>query len=120
MKTIALALIFLSAIFLKSCHLEKQARDTSAALQGVLVASQAKYHDSCVANPKQLTCLEINRGVAANDLLITAVETYCGWSVTMPPADTKAKCVPVQSAQAGLNAAIANASSLTQEIKGLL
>ena len=115
--------------------LEQKARDTAAALSGSIVAAQAQYQTSCAANPKQEVCQLINRGVAGENALITAVETYCGWAPTNPsapnagapgapttaaPPDPTATCVPVKSAQAALQAAIANATALTLEIKGAI
>ncbi len=100
--------------------LENQARDTAAALSGSIVAAQNEYQASCTANPKQEICQIINRGVSGESALITAVETYCGWATTLAPPDPDAQCVPVKSAQAVLEAAIANAASLTVQIKGAL
>jgi hypothetical protein len=106
---------------LTSCqHLEQKARDASAGLQGSIIAAQAKYHDTCVADSTQTACQDINRAIAGENALVTSIETYCGWSVTVPPADLNAKCVPVQSAQDGLNAAIANAQTLSLEIRGMI
>lgn len=100
--------------------LENQARDTAAALSGSIIAAQAKYQASCAANSGQEICQVINRGVAGENALLTAVETYCGWTPTPAPPDPAAKCVPVKSEQAALQAAIANAGSLTIQIKGAL
>jgi hypothetical protein len=100
--------------------LENQARDTAAALSGSIVAAQTQYQASCTANPKQQICDLINRGVSGENALITAVETYCGWTPTLAPPDPTAKCVPVKSAQAALQAAIANAATLTLQIKGAI
>ena len=52
--------------------------------------------------------------------LITAVETYCGWTPTLAPPDPTATCIPAKSAQAALQAAIANAAMLTLQIKGAI
>lgn len=116
-----LSLVIILTLATVACSpLEQQARNTAAALQGVIVAAQAKYHDSCVGNPSQNVCQAINKGVSGQNALITSIETYCGWSTTMPPADVNAKCVPVKTATAALQAAIANANQLTIEIKGTL
>ena len=112
--------VILTVVMLGCTPIEQQARNTAAALQGTIVAAQAKYHDSCVANPKQGVCQDINKGIAGENALITAVETYCGWSLTAPPADPNTKCVPVKTAQAGLSIAISNATALTLQIKGVL
>ncbi len=100
--------------------LENQARDAAAALSGSITAAQTKYQASCTAKPSQEICQFINRGVSGENALITAVETYCGWAVTPAPPDPNAKCVPVKSAQSALQTAIANAATLTLQIKGAL
>ena len=100
--------------------LENQARDAAAALSGSIVAAQTKYQASCTAKPSPEICQVINRGVSGENALVTAVETYCGWAVTPAPPDPTAKCVPVRSAQGALQTAIANAATLTLQIKGVL
>ena len=99
---------------------ENQARDAAAALSGSIVAAQTKYQASCGANPEQPICQMINRGVSGENALVTAIEGYCGWAATATPPDANAKCVPVKSAEAALQAAIANATTLTLEIKGAM
>src|SRR5882724_695410 len=116
--TIVLALGVLP--MLACATLENQARDAAAALSGSIVAAQTKYQASCTAKPSQEICQVINRGVSGENALITAVETYCGWAVTPAPPDPTAKCVPVRSAQGALQTAIANAATLTLQIKGAL
>lgn len=100
--------------------LESQARDAAAALSGSIVAAQTKYQTTCTTNPAQEICQVINRGVAGENALITAVETYCGWAPTLAPPDPAAKCVPVKSAETALRTAIANAATLTLQIKGAI
>lgn len=110
-----------SVLLMTACSpLETRARDTAAALSGSIVAAQTKYQASCTAQPSQEICQVINRGVSGENALITAIETYCGWAVTPAPANPTAQCVPVKSAQTVLQAAIANAASLTVQIKGAL
>ena len=75
---------------------------------------------SCTANSGQEICQLINRGISGQNALITAVEAYCGWTPTLAPPDPQATCVPVKSAQAALEAAIANAATLTLQIKGAI
>lgn len=120
MKFGVVVVLLLTVILVACSPLEQQARNTAAALGGVLVPAQAKYHDTCVADARQTICMTINKGVAAQNALITAVETYCGWSTTSPPTDPNAKCVPVKSAEQALTAAIANAAQMTTEVKGVL
>ena len=120
-RAVMLLVVVAGMVCLVGCSpLENRARDTAAALSGAIVAAQAQYQASCTANPKQQVCEMITRGVAGENALITAVETYCGWSATAAPPDPTATCVPVKSAQAGLEAAVANAATLTLEIKGAI
>ncbi len=116
--TIVLVVILLP--MLACSPLESQARNTAAALSGSIVAAQTKYQASCGVNPGQEICQVINRGVSGEDALITAVEAYCGWTSTLAPPDPTATCIPVKSAEAVLRAAIANASTLTLQIKGAI
>src|SRR5215471_14709701 len=114
MKAQKAILLVLCLITMVACSpLENQARDTAAALSGSIVAAQTKYQASCGANPTEEICRAINRGVSGENALITAIETYCGWSVTPVPPDSSARCVPVKSAQAALQTAISNAATLT-------
>jgi hypothetical protein len=99
-------------------QIERDARDTAAALSGVLISAQTQNQD-CIKDSTGPNCALISRGIAAQNVLITATETYCGWTVANPPA-SGAKCVPVASATAGLNSAISNASLIITEIKGVI
>ena len=97
--------------------LEQNARDASASLGGVVSAAQAQ-HQECLSDATSTTCQTIKRGVSGQNALVTAIETYCGWSTTTPPPDTTATCVPVKSAASALQSAISNANQLTTEVKG--
>jgi hypothetical protein len=121
MKKLIVVMMVMAAVVMTGCSpIEGQARDTAAALQGSLVAAQSQYQASCATNPSQSICQLINRGVSGENALITSVEAYCGWTAGTVPASPTATCVPVKSAQAALVAAIANATTLTLEIKGAL
>jgi len=121
MKLVASILMALALVPLIACSpVETKARDTAAALSGSIVAAQFKYQASCQANPAQQVCVAINKGVNAENALVSAVETYCGWEVNAAPPDPNAKCVPVKSAEQALVAAIANAATITTEIKGVI
>lgn len=119
MKTIFLTLILSLTLLTAACSpIENDARDAAAALNGAIASMQTKYNSTCTTNPNQNVCSLIDHAVDGQNSLITAVETYCGWSTTNPPPDQLAKCVPVNNAKAGLVAAIANANQLTLELKG--
>ena len=121
MRKLTTVLLVLCLLPMLGCSpLENQGRDAAAALSGSIVAAQTKYQASCTAKPSEEICQVINRGVSGENALITAIETYCGWTLTPGPPDPTATCVPVRSAQATLQAAIANAATLTLQIKGAL
>jgi hypothetical protein len=121
MKSLFTIIVAVAALVTLGCSpVETQARDSAAALSGSIVAAQTKYQTSCTADLSQQICQVINRGVSGENALITAIETYCGWAVTPAPPDPNAKCVPVKSAEAALQTAIANATALTLQIKGAL
>lgn len=96
------------------------ARDTAAALNGAIVAAQAQHQTQCTAAPTQAACVTINKGIDAENLLITTIQTYCGWSPTVAPANPTAPCVPVPSALAALNQAVSNANTIIPEVKAVV
>lgn len=95
------------------------ARDSAAALGGAIKSAQAQYQAECIADNQKVDCQTINRAVQAQNLLITATETYCGWSPTVPPP-TGQQCIPVATAKDGLTAAISNANAITLQLKGII
>lgn len=116
---IRLLAIFTATLLFTACPAEKDARNAAAALQGSLLAAQAKYQASCTAAPALQICHIINQGVSAQNALITATQAYCGWSAAAPPPKGT-KCLPVKSAEAAFTAALANARQLTGEINGAI
>jgi len=110
----------LSLVMLGCQPVENSARDTSAALGGLLATAQTQNQQTCQAQPTQTVCVLINKGIAAQAALITATEAYCGWTVGVVPGDPNAKCVPVKSAVQGLQAAIDNAKPFIAQLKGVL
>lgn len=100
--------------------IQQGARDTAAALNGALLSAQSKYQATCAAKSSQAACQLINRGIAAQNALITADQAYCGWSATVAPSDPNAVCVPVTGTNAALTAAITNAAAIIAEIQTLV
>ena len=118
---ICLILVVVASIVLCACPASEQnARDTAAALQGVITTAQTQYGTQCKSTPTDKPCVIINQAVDGQNALVTAVEAYCGWSQTAPPPDKTAKCTPVKSAEAGLKTAIANANLFITEVKGVI
>ena len=103
-----------------SATVQSSARDAAAAINGVLTSAQAKYTTACESDPGQTPCTLIKKGVTAQNLLITALDTYCGWSATTAPLDPSAACIPVASASQTLVNATSNVETLITEIGGLL
>lgn len=112
-----LAIVVLLAGF--ACHIDptiRAGRDTAAAAQGAIQAAQAQ----CKANAQAKVCPVIPQAAQAQNLLVTALETACGWSPTAPPADPNAKCVVVQGALPALSAATQNVNTILQQLKGAM
>lgn len=120
MNKFKLLLAFPLLILVACTPIEKNARDTSAALKGAIESAQTKYLTSCTVDKTQAPCIAINKSVAGQNALITSIQAYCSYSVNTPPADPNAKCVPVASAKAGLETAVANATQFISELKGVL
>lgn len=123
-KTLTTLTTFLLLLSTIACTpLEQQARNTSAALSGLIVAAQTQYKPTCAlpaGETAPAVCSIITRAINANNLLITAGETYCGWNVTSPPTDPTAPCVPVKTATQALTVAISNANTAITELKGVI
>jgi hypothetical protein len=89
-------------------------RDVAAAAQGAIVAAQTQ----CKANPATKACSVLPQAISAQNLLVTSLETACGWNPSAPPADPSAKCVVVKGALPALTAATQNVSQILIELKG--
>jgi hypothetical protein len=122
MKGLLIAPILVWCLLMTACEsLEQQARDTAAALGGAIAAAQTQYQTACTATVRDSStataCTLINKAVAAQNALVTADEAYCGFSPGTPLTTT---CTPVKSAEAGLSAAISNATPFVTELKAII
>ena len=115
-SVLMIAMLFVTLACPSTPPLEQNARDASAALGGLLTTAEAQ-HQECVADSTPQTCQIIKRGVSGQGALITALETYCGMTIS-PTLDPSTPCVPVKSATTALQSAIANANQLVTEVKG--
>lgn len=81
MRSKAVVAILSLAFLLAGCSpLENHARDAAAAAQGFIQQAQKNHQAECQAFPtKPWPCVAINEAVGAQNLLIDAVEQYCGW-----------------------------------------
>jgi hypothetical protein len=107
-------------LLLTGCPKDKNARDTAAALKGLLATAQTQYQTSCQANKTQPACTTINKGISAQNALITAIETYCSMALTPTPPPDNTPCTPVKSAEGALSVALANAKQSITEVKGII
>lgn len=130
----ALALLIALPIMLVAIGctpVEQKARNTEAALNGLITPLQAQYQASCSApanlqvNPQM--CDLINRGVSAQNALATAAETYCGFAVALLPNDPALRasvlatnCVPQKNAKGLLVSATLNAGQIVLELRAAI
>jgi hypothetical protein len=120
-RSLTTILVLVVTLSLVACTpIENQARDTIAALGGLLGAAQVQNQAACQADNTQNVCVIINKAVAGQNALVTATEAYCGWSVTSPPGDPTTKCVPVKTALGALQTSISNANTFITELKGVV
>ena len=118
-KILGTLIIAVVVLGLVGCHVDPvigAGRDAAAAAQGAIQAAFAQ----CQANPNGKVCPMIPQASAAQNLLVTSLETACGWNPAMPPADPNAKCVVVQGALPALQAATANVNQILVELKGAM
>ena len=118
MKKLLVPILILCMVTVACAPLAQQARDVSAALNGALTSARASNDEACRVNPATTVCQAILRGVSAQNALITATETYCGFQLSPTPPPNDAVCQPVKSAEPALKVAIANANQIIGELKG--
>ena len=118
MKQFAKSTIVLSFLLvLVGCGpLETKARDTIAGMKGLLDSEQAARKAQCSVDPSAPVCQALIRGAGAENALVTATETYCGWSTLTPPT-LDAVCAPNKALAPALKNSIDNALRIISEIK---
>lgn len=97
--------------------LEQRARDGIAAATGFLSNAQSQYHDQCVAALDGTVCQTINKGIAAQNITIDALRTYCAFAKG-DPLDNP--CKPVATAADALKSALSNLTGIVNDVKGLV
>jgi len=108
----------LALLLLSGCgSVEQSARNVIVASSAVLSTAQSEFKAVCTVAPTQTVCVAINKAGAAENLAIDSLEAYCGFTATSDPSTV---CVPVASAQAALQAAVANLNQLITDLKPLL
>lgn len=116
------AAIFLSTILvagLTGCDPAKPARDSIAVAKGILITLQAQ-HQECKADPSPAICQNINRGVAAENLAIDALEVYCSgpeFDAGTGPCQPSPEKTLRENAARKLAAAITNLNQIIGDLK---
>lgn len=102
--------------------IEQNARDTAATAQGFINQAQQDHLAECQANPtKAWPCAYINQAIGAQNLLIDAIEQYCGWP-SRPGADALKQyagqaCVANKGALQHLQSSISSINSIMADYK---
>ncbi len=99
---------------------EQIARNSIATATAVISKAQSGNTASCQGKPDQQVCVAINKAVDAQNLAITGLETFCGFSLSPQPPDASAKCTPNKSAGANLNTVVNNLNQAINELKTLI
>lgn len=97
--------------------LEQRARDGIAAATGFLSSAQTQYHDQCAAAPTGAACVTIHKGVAAQNIAIDALKTYCAFG---NGDSLDSICKPVANSADALKSALSNLSGIITDVKGLV
>lgn len=111
----------LCVIFLLGCTApEKTALQVSYAAQGFLSQAQQNHLEECKAAPtKPFPCAMLTQAIGAQNTLIDAAETYCGWPVGYmpPPGIVTAPCRQDKSVLAQLQTATNNLAQIIKDYK---
>lgn len=123
MKKLLASLVILSVVFLSGCpKLEQDAYNVIIAAKG-FTDSIKLQHPECASGAKTTVCVDLAKAIAAKDLIIDAVETYCSgpnFNAT-GSCDAPAKGTPAYTqAVAKLNSAIASYNQVSTDLKGVL
>jgi hypothetical protein len=120
-STASFVAIVLICSFVSGCpKAEVIALQTAYASQGFIQQAQQNHLQECQASPtKSFPCAMINQAIGAQNMLIDAAETYCGWPAGyMPPQGaTPAPCIRKADALAILQAATANLGQTIKDYK---
>jgi hypothetical protein len=120
-RTVNFAALVLTCLSIAGCpKAEETALQTAYAAQGFIQQAQANHLQECQLYPqKNFPCEMINQAVGAQNMLIDAAETYCGWPAGyMPPQGAiPAACSRKPDALSILLAATANLGHIIKDYK---
>lgn len=114
-------LLSTAGFFMSACTpLEQTARDLAATANGFITQAQSIHAKECHANPALKTCAIINQAVGAQNVLIDAAESYCGWPARPTPAELASattSCARIKSATPALQTAVRNLNDVMGDLR---
>jgi hypothetical protein len=117
------ALICIALLALTGCDtFVKASVATLAGARDFIGQAQANHKDECTAAPtKPFPCVAINQAVEAQNVAVSALETYCQVPVAPTPATLAAQgataCNPNPTAKQILVAALSNLGAIVAQYK---
>ena len=120
---VRLTVSLVAVIALCACtNFVKASVATLAAAQGFIAQAQANHNTECTAAPtKPFPCVAINQAVAAQNVAVSALETYCQVPVAPTPATLQAQgsaaCNPNPTSKQVLVAALSNLGAIVAQYK---
>ena len=118
MRTLLLVPLLLFALACPTEPPEQVAHDAIAASKGFIEDQQQQHLAECQAQPTQpIPCQAINEAVAAQNLLIDALDIYCSDAAYV---NDSGPCHPVPDAAPKLQEALSNLNQAMTHVKALI
>ena len=110
--------LLLTCLFLVGCQpLQQTARDSIAVAKGVIETAQQEYLPRCLASPTDAPCEIIKDAVAAQNLVVDALNLYCAGEDSWV---TGAPCSPSMGVEPRLREALLRLDTIISNVKELL
>ena len=110
--------VLLLCLFLVGCQpLQQTARDSIAVAKGVIETAQDEYLARCKASPTDAPCEAIKDAVAAQGLVVDALNLYCAGKDSWV---TGAPCSPSKGVEPRLKEALRSLDVIISNVKELL
>ncbi len=110
--------LLLTCLFLVGCQpLQQTARDSIAVAKGVIETAQDKYLVRCQASPTDVPCEIIKDAVAAQNLVVDALNLYCAGISSWVDG---APCFPSKDMEPRLKEALLNLNTIISNVRELL
>jgi hypothetical protein len=110
--------LLITCLFLVGCQpLQQTARDSVAVAKGVIETAQQEYLPRCLSSPTDTPCEIIKDAVAAQNLVIEALNLYCAGSDSWVSG---APCNPTDAVEPRLREALSQLNIIIANVKELL